>query len=293
MIDFVGAGPGAVDLITVRGMHTLQQADVVVYAGSLVDPEMLSYCRPEVETHDSAHMTLEEVVDVLVASDHAGKRTVRLHTGDPAMYGAIREQMDLLDEAGVTYRVIPGVSSVFAAAAALNCEFTLPSVSQSLVLTRVEGRTPVPSGEELRTFAAHGCTIALFLSCGLLERAREELLAGGLSPQTPAALVYRASWPDQKIVRCDVASLPEAARKAGLSRQAIVLVGDALAGSLAAAHAKRSLLYDPNFTHGYRVGTGGDETLAGSTDARPAAQDDTQGMQGTQDLRDPHDKAHA
>ena len=230
MIDFVGAGPGAVDLITVRGMHALQQADVVVYAGSLVDPEMLAYCQPEVEVHDSAHMTLEEVVDVLVASDRAGKRTVRLHTGDPAMYGAIREQMDLLDEAGVTYRVIPGVSSVFAAAAALNCEFTLPSVSQSLVLTRVEGRTPVPSSEELRTFAAHGCTIALFLSCGLLERAREELLAGGLSPQTPAALVYRASWPDQKIVRCDVASLPEAAREAGLSRQAIVLVGDALAG---------------------------------------------------------------
>ena len=250
MIDFVGAGPGAVDLITVRGMHALQQADVVVYAGSLVDPEMLSYCRPEVKVHDSAHMTLEEVVNVLVASDRAGKRTVRLHTGDPAMYGAIREQMDLLDEAGVTYRVIPGVSSVFAAAAALNCEFTLPSVSQSLVLTRVEGRTPVPSGEELRTFAAHGCTIALFLSCGLLERAREELLAGGLS-------------------------------------------GDALAGSLAAAHAERSLLYDPSFTHGYRVGTGGDKTPAGSTDARPAAQDDTQGMQGTQDLRDPHDEAHA
>ena len=293
MIDFVGAGPGAVDLITVRGMRALQQADVVVYAGSLVDPEMLAYCRPEVKVHDSAHMTLEEVVNVLVASDRAGKRTVRLHTGDPAMYGAIREQMDLLDEAGVTYRVIPGVSSVFAAAAALNCEFTLPSVSQSLVLTRVEGRTPVPSGEELRTFAAHGCTIALFLSCGLLERAREELLTGGLSPQTPAALVYRASWPDQKIVRCDVGSLPEAAREAGLSRQAIVLVGDALAGSLKAARAKRSLLYDPSFTHGYRVGTGGDETLAGSTDARLAAQDETQGMQGTQDLRDPHDEAHA
>lgn len=212
------------------------------------------------------------------------------------MYGAIREQMDLLDEAGVTYRVIPGVSSVFAAAAALNCEFTLPSVSQSLVLTRVEGRTPVPSGEELRTFAAHGCTIALFLSCGLLERAREELLTGGLSPQTPVALVYRASWPDEKIVRCDVGSLPEAAREAGLSRQAIVLVGNALAGSLKAAHAERSLLYDPSFTHGYRVGTGGDETLAGSTDARPATQDDTQGMQGMQgmqDLRDPHDEAHA
>ena len=206
------------------------------------------------------------------------------------MYGAIREQMDLLDEAGVTYRVIPGVSSVFAAAAALNCEFTLPSVSQSLVLTRVEGRTPVPSGEELRTFATHGCTIALFLSCGLLERAREELLAGGLSPQTPAALVYRASWPDQKIVRCDVASLPEAAREAGLSRQAIVLVGDALAGSLAAAHAERSLLYDPSFTHGYRVGTGGDETPAGSADAGAAAQ---VGVRDTQDLHDLHDEARA
>ena len=284
MIDFVGAGPGAVDLITVRGMRALQQADVVVYAGSLVDPEMLAYCQPEVEVHDSAHMTLEEVIGVLVASEHAGKRTVRLHTGDPAMYGAIREQMDLLDKAGVTYRVIPGVSSVFAAAAALNCEFTLPSVSQSLVLTRVEGRTPVPSGEELRRFAAHGCTIALFLSCGLLERAREELLAGGLSPQTPAALVYRASWPDEKIVRCDVASLPEAAREAGLSRQAIVLVGDALAGSLKAARAERSLLYDPSFTHGYRVGTGeasGDAALTQT------------GAQGTQDTQNMHDEAHA
>lgn len=209
------------------------------------------------------------------------------------MYGAIREQMDLLDEAGVTYRVIPGVSSVFAAAAALNCEFTLPSVSQSLVLTRVEGRTPVPSGEELRAFAAHGCTIALFLSCGLLERAREELLAGGLSPQTPAALVYRASWPDQKIVRCDVASLPEAAREAGLSRQAIVLVGDALAGSLAAARAERSLLYDPSFTHGYRVGAGRNETPAGGADAGLAAQDDAQGTQGPHDPHSSHDEARA
>ena len=257
MIDFVGAGPGAADLITVRGMRTLQQADVVVYAGSLVNPELLAYCRQGVEAHDSAHMTLEEVVGVLVAADRAGKKAVRLHTGDPAMYGAIREQMDLLDEAGVAYRVTPGVSSVFASAAALDCEFTLPGVSQSLVLTRVEGRTPVPEGERLREFARHGCTIALFLSCGLLEKVREELLAGGMGPETPAAIVYRASWPDEKIVRCRVADLPERAHEEGLNRQAIVLVGRALADSLEAAQADRSKLYDPGFTHGYRTASHG------------------------------------
>ena len=200
MIDFVGAGPGAVDLITVRGMHALQQADVVVYAGSLVDPEMLSYCHPEVEVHDSAHMTLEEVVDVLVASDRAGKRTVRLHTGDPAMYGAIREQMDLLDEAGVTYRVIPGVSSVFAAAAALNCEFTLPSVSQSLVLTRVEGRTPVPEKEKLSLLAQHGASMAVFLSAGHLKELQEQLCEGAYTPYKPCAIVYKASWAEQRVL---------------------------------------------------------------------------------------------
>ena len=252
MIEFVGAGPGAVDLISVRGMRILQAADVVVYAGSLVSPEMLAWCKPGCELHDSAHMTLEQVVEVLVQAERAGKTACRLHTGDPAMYGAIREQMDLLDAAGVQYRVTPGVSSVFAAAAALNCEFTLPDVSQSLVLTRVEGRTGVPAGEELRSFAEHGCTVALFLSCGLLERVREELLAGGIAAQTPAAIVYRASWPDQQIVRCCVDDLPQAAAQAGLNRQAIIVVGDVLAGSLGKAQASRSRLYDPTFTHGYR-----------------------------------------
>ena len=272
MIDFVGAGPGASDLITVRGMRALQQADVVVYAGSLVNLELLEYCRPGTEVYDSAHMTLEEVVAVLVAAERAGRRAVRLHTGDPAMYGAIREQMDLLDEAGVAYRVTPGVSSVFASAAALDCEFTLPGVSQSLVLTRVEGRTPVPEGEELRAFARHGCTIALFLSCGLLEKVREELLAGGMPPETPAAIVYRASWPDEKVVRCNVADLPEKAREQGLSRQAIVLVGNALAGSLQAAQADRSKLYDPGFTHGYRTASCGPASNGGAkakASARP------------------------
>lgn len=253
MIEFVGAGPGAADLITVRGMRALEQADVVVYAGSLVSPEMLTWCKPTCELHDSAGMTLEEVAETLVAAERAGKRAVRLHTGDPAMYGAIREQMDLLDAAGVDYRVTPGVSSVFAAAAALKCEYTLPGVSQSLVLTRVEGRTPMPAGQELREFARHGCTLALFLSCGLLERVRAELLEGGCDPETPAAIVYRASWPDERVVRCRVADLPETAAREGLNRQAIVVVGEVLAGSLEGARAERSKLYDPTFTHGYRT----------------------------------------
>ncbi len=280
MIEFVGAGPGAADLITVRGMRALQQADVVVYAGSLVSPEMLSWCKPGCELHDSASMTLEEVVDVLVAAEHEHKTAVRLHTGDPAMYGAIREQMDLLDQAGVEYRVTPGVSSVFAAAAALSCEYTLPGVSQSLVLTRVEGRTPVPTGQELREFARHGCTVALFLSCGLLERVRAELIEGGCDPATPAAIVYRASWPDERVVRCRVSDLPEAAAQAGLNRQAIVVVGDVLAGSLEAAQAQRSKLYDPAFTHGYRAasaacagaaGADADETVPQTATAPTAA----------------------
>ncbi len=264
MIEFVGAGPGAADLITVRGMRALQQADVVVYAGSLVSPEMLSWCKPGCELHDSASMTLEEVVEVLVTAEHEHKMAVRLHTGDPAMYGAIREQMDLLDQAGVEYHVTPGVSSVFAAAAALSCEYTLPGVSQSLVLTRVEGRTPVPTGQELREFARHGCTVALFLSCGLLERVRTELIEGGCDPATPAAIVYRASWPDERVVRCRVSDLPEAAAQAGLNRQAIVVVGDVLAGSLEAAQAQRSKLYDPAFTHGYRVASAACAGAAGA-----------------------------
>ena len=247
MIDFVGAGPGAVDLITVRGMHALQQADVVVYAGSLVDPEMLAYCRPDVEVHDSAHMTLEEVVDVLVASDRAGKRTVRLHTGDPAMYGAIREQMDLLDEAGVAYDVCPGVSALSGAAAALGAEYTLPGVSQTVIVTRMEGRTPVPAGERLRELAAHGCTMVLFLSAALIESVRDELIAGGYSPSTPAAIVYKASWPDERVIRCSVGSLPEAAREAGINKTALITVGGFLGSSY-----ERSKLYDPAFSHGFR-----------------------------------------
>lgn len=253
MIDFVGAGPGAADLITVRGMEVLEHADVVVYAGSLVNPEVLGYCREGAELFDSAHMTLEEVAEVLVGAERAGKRACRLHTGDPAMYGAIREQMDILDEAGVAYRVTPGVSSVFAAAAALTCEYTLPGVSQSLVLTRAGGRTGVPSGQELRSFARHGCTIALFLSCGLLEKVRAELIAGGCDPHTPAAIVYRASWPDEKVVRCDVDGLPKAAAREGLDRQAIVVVGEVLAARAGQGGAERSKLYDPAFSHGYRA----------------------------------------
>ena len=199
MIHFVGAGPGAADLITVRGARLLEQADVVVYAGSLVNPELLDLCKADCAVYDSSSMTLEEVVAVMRAADEAGRTCVRLHTGDPALYGAHREQMDVLDELGIVYDVVPGVSSLFGAAAALRAEYTVPGVTQSVVVTRVEGRTPMPERERLRELAAHGCTMALFLSAGLLDRAQAELLEGGYGSDVPAAIVVRATWPDEAV----------------------------------------------------------------------------------------------
>lgn len=257
MIHFVGAGPGAVDLVTVRGARLLEQADVIVYAGSLVNPALLEYVRPDAEAHDSARMTLEEVLAVMRAADAAGKDVVRLHTGDPSLYGAIREQMDMLDAAGIAYEVVPGVSSMCGASAALKAEYTLPGVSQSVIVTRMEGRTPVPGGERLRDLAAHGCTMVLFLSTGLLDAVQEELAAGGYAPETPAAIVYKATWPDELVLRCTVGTLARTAREAGVEHTALVCVGDFLGGGYG-----RSRLYDPAFTHGYReasVGGGAGE----------------------------------
>lgn len=248
MIHFVGAGPGAPDLITVRGQRLLAQTDVVIFAGSLVNPELLDSCREGCEVHDSAGMTLEEVVAVMRRSHEAGRDCVRLHTGDPSLYGAIREQMDALDELGIPYEVVPGVSSFLAAAATLETEYTVPQVSQSVIVTRMEGRTPVPEGERLRSMAAHGCTMVLFLSAGLLEAAQEELLLGGYAPETPCAIVYRASWPDEAVYRCTVATLAECARAHRVRRTALVVVGEVLG-----SRAERSLLYHPGFSHGYRT----------------------------------------
>ena len=248
MIHFVGAGSGAADLITVRGAKLLGEADVIIYAGSLVNPELLEYAKEGCEIHNSAHMTLEEVVAVERAAEETGKMCVRLHTGDPCLYGAHREQMDLLDEAGIEYDVVPGVSSFCGAAAALKAEYTLPNVSQSVIITRMEGRTPVPDGEKLRLMASHGCTMVLFLSTSLLEGAVEELLAGGYTEDTPAAIVYKATWPDEQVWHCPVGTLAETAREADVKNTALITIG----GFLGDAY-ERSRLYDPTFTHMFRT----------------------------------------
>ena len=216
MVHFVGAGPGATDLITLRGARLLATADVVIYAGSLVNPELLQSCKPDCEILSSAAMTLDAVLAVMLDAEAAGKTTVRLHTGDPSLYGAIREQMDALSERGIAYDVTPGVSSLFGAAATLGAEFTLPGVSQSLIVTRLAGRTDVPEREALHDLARHGASMALFLSSGMLLRVQEELLAGGCASDTPAALVYKATWPDEKTIRCTVGTLAEAGAAAGI-----------------------------------------------------------------------------
>jgi precorrin-4/cobalt-precorrin-4 C11-methyltransferase len=245
MIYFVGAGPGAEDLITVRGQALLQRADLVVYAGSLVNPALLKSCPEGCEILNSASMTLPEVIRAMARRDGADRAVVRLHTGDPSLYGAIREQMDALDELGLAYQVVPGVSSFAAAAAAIPAEYTLPEVSQTVILTRMAGRTPVPERESLRALAVHRATMVLFLSAGMLPDLASELIRGGYPPETPAALVYRASWPDQAVLRGTLAHLPEIGR--GITKTALVLVGDFLGSEYAL-----SKLYDPSFAHGCR-----------------------------------------
>jgi precorrin-4/cobalt-precorrin-4 C11-methyltransferase len=207
MVYFVGAGSGAPDLITVRGAERLMLADVVIYAGSLGNPALLDYANPNCVIYNSAEMTLEQVIDVIKKAETAGRITVRLHTGDPSLYGAVREQMDRLDALGISYESVPGVPSFCGAAAALNAEYTLPDVSQSVVITRMAGRTPVPDRESIRSFARHGCTMVIFLSSGLTESLQQELTAGGFPPDTPAAIVYKATWPDEKILRCTIGTI--------------------------------------------------------------------------------------
>ena len=247
MIHFVGAGSGAADLITVRGHKHLTEADVIIYAGSLVNPEHLEIAKKGCAIHDSASMTLEEVIAVMKEAEAAGKMTVRLHTGDPSIYGAIREQMDLLDESGIEYDVVPGVSSCFGAAAALKAEYTLPDVSQTVIITRMAGRTPVPEKEEISLLAAHQATMVIFLSTGLLEPLRERLLAGGYRKDTPAAIVYKATWPDEKVFRGTVDTLPQMAKENNITKTALILVGDFMGDRY-----DRSKLYDPTFTHEFR-----------------------------------------
>lgn len=248
MIHFVGAGCGAADLITVRGQRLLQEADVVIYAGSLVNPALLTCAKEDAKIYNSAEMTLEEVLAVMFDAEARGRTTVRLHTGDPCLYGAIREQMDALDAKGVKYDYTPGVSAFCGAAAALRMEYTLPNVSQSVVITRMAGRTPVPERESVRAFAQHQATMVLFLSTGLLEKTQAELIAGGYEPDTPAAIVYRATWPDERTFLCTVSSLAACAKENGITKTALIVVGDTVRQSGYA----RTELYNPAFATEFR-----------------------------------------
>lgn len=246
---FVGAGPGAADLITLRGARAISEADVVVWAASLVHPEILTYARPGAEILDSSRLTLEQVLCRYVDAAERGERVARVHSGDPSLYGAIQEQIDALDTLGLDWEIVPGVSSLGAAAAALGRELTIPEVAQSLILTRLATATPMPAGEQVRSFARHGTTMALFLSASRPRKLQEELLAGGYPHHTPCAVVYRASWPEQWVLRCSLSELAAAIRTAGIRQHALVLVGPALAGSGARSH-----LYSPDFSHQYRHG---------------------------------------
>ena len=247
MVHFVGAGSGAVDLITVRGARLLAEADVIIYAGSLVNPELLKYAKAGCEIHDSARLTLEQVIDIIKAAEAAGKTTVRLHTGDSSIYGAVREQFDQLEALGIAYDVCPGVSAFCGAAAALQAEYTLPDVSQSVIITRAAGRTPVPDRESIRSFAQHQATMVLFLTTSLADDAQKQLIEGGYAPDTPAAIVYKATWPEEKIFRCTVGTLGKTVRDNALTKTSLIVVGGFLGDNY-----DRSKLYDPGFTTEFR-----------------------------------------
>ncbi len=246
-VIIAGAGPGAVDLMTMRCHQAVTEAEIIVFAGSLVNPEVLKFATPECEIHDSAAMTLDQMVAVMIAGIQTGKRVLRLHTGDPAMYGAISEQINALAEAGIRVEIIPGVSSVFAAAACVKAELTLPEVTQTVILSRRAGRTPVPKRESIPELARHQATMALFLSVAAISDLVAELLEGGYAPTTQVAVVYRATWPDEKVVLGNLADIAKRIEKAKIGRQAMILVGDALSrkGAL-------SRLYANEFAHGYR-----------------------------------------
>lgn len=247
-VRFVGAGPGDPELLTVKGKRLMEQADVVIYAGSLVNPELLAYAGEKTEKIDSAPLCLDYIAKVMIDRARRGQQVVRLHSGDPSVYSTIGEQMKMLDEAGILYEVVPGVSSLGAAAAAMECELTLPGVSQTVIITRAPGRTPVPDREKISSLAAHQSTMAIFLSAGRVGHVQEMLLEH-YPADTPATAVQHASWAKEKRVKTTVGELADAFREAGIDRTAIILVGDALAGD-----GEQSKLYDKNFSHGYREG---------------------------------------
>ena len=248
MVYFVGAGSGAVDLITVRGMRLLEKADIVIYAGSLVNKELLNYTSENCEIYNSAVMTLEEVIEIMEKAYKEQKMLVRLHTGDPSVYGAIREQMDVLDSKGIPYESCPGVSACFGAAASLNLEYTLPGISQSLIITRMEGKTKVPPKESIESFAAHQASMAIYLSTGLLHELEKRLVEGGYPKDTPAAIVYKASWPEEEAYICTVTSLEKTAEEHHITKTALVLVGEVIGHR----QYERSRLYHPEFETEFR-----------------------------------------
>jgi len=247
MVSFVGAGPGHIDLITVKGRKLLEEADMVIYAGSLVSEEHLEFCKDSCQIYNSASMTLEEIVDKMEEAVKEGLRVVRLHTGDPTIYGAIQEQMDLLEKRGIKYEVIPGVSSFTAASSAIKREFTLPDVSQTVILTRIEGRTKVPEEEDLELLAKHQASMALFLSVKYMDRVVEKLKKGFGREDVPVAVVYKATWEDEKIIRGTLRDIKEKVEEEGITKTAIILVGDFIKGEY-----ERSKLYDPSYSHEYR-----------------------------------------
>ena len=247
MVNFVGAGCGAADLITIRGKALIETADVIIYAGSLVNPQLLSYAKAGCEIHNSAYITLDEVIAVMEQAEKNGRNTVRLHTGDPSLYGAVREQMDRLDELDIAYDICPGVSSFCGAAAALKAEYTLPEISQTVIITRMAGRTSVPEKESIEALAAHDATMVIFLSTGLLKELSESLIRGGYAPDTSAAIVYKASWADEKVCRCTVETLYDTAEKNGIKKTALITVGRFLGDDYAL-----SKLYDESFETEFR-----------------------------------------
>ncbi|QXE90497.1 precorrin-4 C(11)-methyltransferase [Geomonas subterranea] len=253
IVHFVGAGPGDVELITVKGARLLGEADVVVYAGSLVDRELVLTYAPDARVYDSAGMDLEQTTKVLAEGVLAGERVVRLHTGDPSIYGAIQEQMEELDRLGIGYEVVPGVTSAFAAAATLRQELTLPEVSQTVVITRLAGRTPVPEREQLRNIAQVGATLVIYLSISMIEKVVQELLSGAYQEDTPVAVVAKASWADEQVLTGTLADIAAKVRDAGIGKQALIVVGDVLRARSEGMKAK-SLLYDKGFSHGCREG---------------------------------------
>ena len=282
MVHFVGAGPGATDLITVRGMELLKKADLVIYAGSLVNPALLDYCREDIKIYDSSRLTLDEVITIIrnfedttsganaeevtgsgvngeevtgrkgkeVIATGDGVNIVRLHTGDPSVYGAIREQMEELEKIGIAYDVTPGVTAAFGAAASLGIEYTLPGISQSLIITREEGKTAVPDKETIRNFAKHNCSMAIYLSTGLIDKLTGNLLEGGFSEDTPAAVVYKATWEDEKRAVTTVAGLKETVDSMGINKTAVILVGNAINP---VGNVERSKLYSPDFSTEFRA----------------------------------------